>query len=101
MIHVLWEDATEGSIGWQNRSETLPWQGYFRLKANDTIELAFDCYGRGKMKCARLYKTAEDVWEGHDYRGRFVRIEKMMEMRYCTECKAWHIVDGTEGFMLV
>ena len=81
MMHVLWQTEEEGTIGWQNRVGTLPWQGYFRITDDEgTLDLAFDCYGRGKMKSARLYKRADGLYEGFDYRCRFVRIEKLFQM---------------------
>ena len=105
MMHVLAEDGSRnGSIGWENKAETLPWQGYFRVKADDTIELAFDCYGRGKLKSAKLFKISEDMWEGFDYDGRQVRIKKVMRLRHCTVCEAWHPVPFDEeasGYELV
>ena len=71
--------------GWQNN---LPWQGFNGwVKVNGGfIDLAFDCYGRGKMKCSRVYKRSENVWECFDYKGRLVTIEKIMEMEYCADC---------------
>ena len=106
-MHVLWwQSPTKGSIGWQNKRDTLPWQGYFDVKANGgMIDLAFDCYGRGTMKCARLYKVGRNVWEGFDYAQRFVRIEKIMEMEYCEGCKTWQITEAAEedddGYVVV
>ena len=91
MMQVRWED---------DRSETLPWQGYFRLVFPRSIELAFDCSGRGQMKSAKLYTRKANVWEGCDYKGRFVQIEKLQEMRYKWQNMAWLFVDATDEYIV-
>ena len=102
MLHVLSEDASgDGQIGWLNKKGTLAWQGFFRHMADDdSVELAFDCFGGGVMKSATLYKVDDGVFEGTDYDNRFVCITKMRTLQYCTRRRAWRPVPD-EGFTVV
>ena len=94
ILHVLSEDASgNGNIGWQNQDDTLPLRGHFQHSSDNTVVLAFDD-GNGRAKSARLFKTDENVWEGYDYDGRWVRITKLKQVPYCTECKLWHLMHG-------
>ena len=81
----------------------MPWQGYFIAIAKEGwIDLAFDCYGLGDMKCARLYIVNENVWEGYDYDGRFVTLEKVMKFEYCADSDAAVITEaGDDGGCIV
>ena len=90
VLHVLDADGSgDGQIQWQKKNSTLAWQGFFRLLDDDTTAYAFDAYGRGVMKCAKLYNMEDGIFEGTDYDGRLVRITKLRTLQYCTRRKAW------------
>ena len=83
------DPSGDGQIGRQNNKGTLAWQGFFRHMADDdSVDLAFDSYGRGVMKGAKLDITNDGVFEGTDYDGGFVRITKMPTLEYCTRRRA-------------
>ena len=101
IMHVLSEDGNgNGSIGWENRTETLPWQGYFRHMPDDTVEFAFDCHACGHLKSAKLYKVDHCVWEGPDYACRAIRLMRLSKLKYCTESKRWKAVSTCSMYSL-
>ena len=98
MMYVLSEDDSgNGWIGFQLEGETLPWQGDFRFKNDQTIELCFDCKGEGNLKSCKLWRTADGGWSGYDYACRHVYLTEFEKMKYCTVCKLWHRT-GFNGF---
>ena len=94
MMYVLSEDSSgNGTIGFQVQEETLPWQGYFRMMPDKTIELAFDYSSQGNTKSAKLFKRSDGIWEGFDYDCRRVRLTKLDKLCYCEESKAWQLAE--------
>ena len=101
VLHVRSADGSgNGQIKWQTKSSTTPWQGFFRLLDDDTVEYEFDAYARRVMKSGTLFKVAEGLWEGLDYQCRLVRLTKMRTMQYCTARQTWRPVPGEQFVVL-
>ena len=91
VMSVLSEDAFgNGPIGWQNQ----PWQGYFEFMPDNSVELAFDCYGEGNIQSTKLWNVGKNKWKGFDYDGKHVTITKVSLMRYDGEF--WQDQDKSE-----